>query len=231
MIKTKKTILLYTIILFSGLFLFSCTNEEVKKEDSSKQEIVYENENESPLKDIKEIKIDDNTKISLSFIKAGKFKMGSYEGVGGEDELPVREVSLTKCFLMGQYEITQKQWKALMKSGSDDLWFFGNDENKFKEYGGKTDIKSTYKVGKYKANPNGLYDLYGNVMEWCLDYYGAEYKKDDIIDPKGPDSGESRALRGGGWGSIPLEARSAYRNASGENIATDGIGFRIVINP
>lgn len=86
-------------------------------------------------------------------------------------------------------------------------------------------------MGSFKPNPNGLYDMYGNVMEWCLDYYGPEYPKEQTENPKGCETGAARVSRGGGWGASPDDCRSGYRNACGQDLATDGIGFRIVVNP
>ena len=222
----------------------------------------------------------DECDIILNQIEAGKFLMGSYEGVGDEDELPVREVTITDDYYIGIYEITQKQWYAVMgtnpsgfkgddlpvetvtwngavafceklseisgynvslpteaqweyacRAGTTTKWFFGDDESLYGTYG-ETDIdKTTYSVGNFEPNPNGLYDMYGNVMEWCLDYYGSEYLADDLINPTGYESGEARISRGGGWGASPDYCRSGYRNACAENDCSDGIGFRIVVKP
>lgn len=218
--------------------------------------------------------------IVLNKISAGSFQMGSYEGVGEDDELPVREITITQDFYIGVYEITQAQWKAVMgenpsgfqgddlpvetitwaqanefcqklsdatgyhvslpteaqweyacRAGSTSKWFFGDDDGDYGTYA-TTDIDAaTFPVGSFEPNPNGLYDMYGNVMEWCLDYYGDKYPEDDLTDPAGWESGETRISRGGGWGQSPDDCRSGYRNACGEDVATDGIGLRIVVNP
>ena len=221
----------------------------------------------------------EGCEIVLNKIEAGNFLMGSYEGIGDEDELPVREVTITHDYYMGIYEITQQQWMAVMgtnpssfagdnlpvetvswidavafcerlseisgydislpteaqweyaaRAGTTTRWFFGEDETQYESYG-ETDMDiKTYPVGSFAPNPNGLYDMYGNVMEWCLDYYGPEYLKDDVTNPTGYSTGDARVSRGGGWGASPDYCRSGYRNACGETDATDGIGFRIVVN-
>lgn len=225
------------------------------------------------------INLSDEQSISLRKISAGEFKMGSYEGIGEEDELPVRNISITNDFYMGTFEITQGQWETVMKNnpssfkgedlpvesvswndcvkfceklsdgtglnvnlpteaqweyacraGSGTKWFFGDDEDEFGKYANSDIDEKTYAGARFEPNPNGLYNMYGNVMEWCLDYYGAEYPKDDIVNPTGCDEGEARVSRGGGWGMSPDDCRSAYRNACGENEKTDGIGLRIVVN-
>lgn len=205
--------------------------------------------------------------------------MGSNEGLGEEDELPVREISITEDFYMGVYEITQAQWIAVMgtnpsnfsgsnlpvetiswndanafcqklseisgfhislpteaqweyacRAGTTTKWFFGDSDALYETYGETDTNIQTYPVGSFKPNPNGLYDMYGNVMEWCLDYYAPFYVADDITNPIGPSTGEAKVSRGGGWGSTPDTCRSGYRNACSADCANDGIGFRIVIN-
>jgi formylglycine-generating enzyme required for sulfatase activity len=89
----------------------------------------------------------------------------------------------------------------------------------------------TTPVGSYAPNPWGLYDMIGNVFEWCQDWYDV-YPGGSVIDPEGPASGSSRVIRGGYWGSFAWLCRSAYRDYivipdSGGSI----IGFRVVLAP
>jgi len=95
-------------------------------------------------------------------------------------------------------DITVVDWldKNLDKMG----WYWGNSDNK------------THEVGQREPNGWGLYDMHGNVWEWCEDWYDSGYYKDSPIDdPKGPNKGVSRVLRGGCWGSFAGFARSAFR--------------------
>ncbi len=224
------------------------------------------------------IELENGLLLDLTYIPQGAFYMGSAEGIGDEDELPVRKVEITNGFYMGTCEVTNAQWQAVMgtmpstytdkdvpapnvsynhcpssctnpselsgynvslptaaqweyacRGGTDTKWFFGDSEDDFYKYASLENANGPYSVATYEPNQYGLYDMYGNVMEWCEDYYAANYDVDDLINPTGPETGTSRVLRGGGWGESPDYCRSAYRNASGEDNKTDGIGFRIII--
>jgi formylglycine-generating enzyme required for sulfatase activity len=87
----------------------------------------------------------------------------------------------------------------------------------------------TAPMGRFKSNAFGLYDMHGNVWQWCADWYGADYYgKSPVDDPGGPDSGVSRVLRGGSWFFAPTYARSAarYRGTPGDRMVLDA-GFRV----
>ena len=82
-------------------------------------------------------------------------------------------------------------------------------------------------VGQKRANVWGLYDMHGNVWEWCLDLYG-DYPFGNVIDPKGAVSGSDRVLRGGSWGSNAYRCRSAVRNLNYPGVRVSDLGFRAV---
>jgi formylglycine-generating enzyme required for sulfatase activity len=102
-------------------------------------------------------------------------------------------------------------------------------------YGGAdkdTDLERTCKVGSYKPNGFGLYDMHGNVWEWCSDWYGKDYYgKISKRDPEGPSEGSFRVFRGGGWGSGGQDCRSADRGGLGPTGRNLDLGFRVVLVP
>ncbi len=84
-------------------------------------------------------------------------------------------------------------------------------------------------VGRFSPNGYGLYDMAGNVQEWCADWYhDGYYEKSPKINPKGPDSGESRVLRGGPWNTYDADVLRAAFRVRGPSNGCDDVGFRCV---
>jgi formylglycine-generating enzyme required for sulfatase activity len=99
-------------------------------------------------------------------------------------------------------------------------------------YGGAdkgTDLHRSHTVGSYPKNAFGLYDLHGNVMEWCSDWYDADYyQNSDKKDPKGPEEGKLHVLRGGSWRGGASDCRSADRCGRSPSSRVYYYGFRVV---
>jgi formylglycine-generating enzyme required for sulfatase activity len=109
---------------------------------------------------------------------------------------------------------TEAQWEYACRAGSSTRYCFGDRENELADYGWFESNAGgrTHPVGEKKPNAWGLYDMYGNVWEWCGDWYdGNYYKESPTIDPTGPTAVTSRVLRGGSWADPAPYCRSSYR--------------------
>jgi formylglycine-generating enzyme required for sulfatase activity len=85
----------------------------------------------------------------------------------------------------------------------------------------------THSVGRKQPNAWGLYDMHGNVYEWCSDWDG-DYRSDVVVDPQGPSSGQFRVIRGGAWIVDSDACRSAHRHSFTPNTSSFHVGFRLV---
>ena len=122
--------------------------------------------------------------------------------------------------------------------GADDVNFYGHypyqiEQNYFNNSVLETKPGvyrgTTVSVGSFSPNPNGLYDIYGNVGEWCFDYY-AQYTKAAQTNPTGAPQGTRRVYRGGGWNDFGKNLRSAYRAALPQESRAYNVGLRLVAN-
>jgi len=169
------------------------------------------------------------------------FYLGKYEVTQGEwqkvtganpskfkgDRNPVECVSWNDCqdFLRkagdGLRLPTEAEWEYACRAGTTGAFYFGDtigtdsanyDGNYTYGNGGKGVYRQrTVEVGSFRSNAWGLYDMHGNVWEWCKDWY-ATYPPRTVEDPQGPSSGQFRVLRGGSWVNGPRYCRSAYRD-------------------
>jgi formylglycine-generating enzyme required for sulfatase activity len=172
--------------------------------------------------------------------------------VSGEDtaHFPVEMVSwdeaMTFCRALSKrfkkdFDLpTEAEWEYACRGGTTTTFSYGNTISpKLANVGGAygeapegKELRRTTRVGSYKPNAFGLYDMHGNVQEWCKDWYSkGYYAKSPPRDPQGPDEGDDgqRVLRGGEWNASPLGARSAARNGRRPDERFHYIGFRVVV--
>ena len=130
---------------------------------------------------------------------------------------------------------TEAEWEYACRAGAETRWCFGNDVKVLGDYAWyqenafNIDEKYAHQVGLKKPNLFGLYDMHGNVMEWCNDYYkGDYYKESSEKDPQGPTSGSFRVLRGGSWYNFSYVSRSAPRGRYIADHSYFYFGFRVV---
>ena len=220
--------------------------------------------------------------IEMVKVEAGTFMMGATSEMqnSGDNEKPVHQVTLTKDYYMGKYEVTQALWQAVMGSNpskfkGDDLpveqvswddcqefisklnsmtdrkfrlpteaeWEYaarGGKKSRGYQYSGSNSIsdvawytdnsgRKTHPVGTKQSNELGLYDMAGNVWEWCQDWYDS-YVSSSQTNPTGVALGWSRVYRGGGWNNYPSGCRSSNRSYNMPYSCYIGLGFRLVLS-
>jgi formylglycine-generating enzyme required for sulfatase activity len=136
---------------------------------------------------------------------------------------------------------TEAEWEYAARAGTTTSYSFGDDSNQLSKYGNFCDSKCTYSwkdnsqndrfkntapVKSYSPNSWGLYDMHGNVNEWCQDWKG-KYPTGSVTNPTGPATGSYRVFRGGSWYGSARICRSADRYSIGPVVAYDYLGFRL----
>ena len=140
---------------------------------------------------------------------------------------------------------TEAEWVYACRAGTRTRYWFGDDADDLARYGNFADASETIAfswkdpvhrdgfsgtapVGSFPANPWGLHDMHGNVWEWCADWYGP-YPAGEVVDPTGPASGQRRVIRGGSWGAIAGDCRSANRYRFKPEVSGGNVGLRVVV--
>jgi len=125
---------------------------------------------------------------------------------------------------------TEAEWEYACRAKSTTLYPFGDDTSKLGEhawFGGNAESK-THPAGQKLPNAWGLYDMLGNVWEWCADWYDeAYYAFSPPADPPGAPNASHRVIRGGGWRYGPWSCRPAFRYRGLPAYRSDGLGFRV----
>lgn len=150
---------------------------------------------------------------------------------------------LTPCYDLKTWECnfsadgyrlpTEAEWEYACRAGSTGKYSFGDAENELPRHAWlKLNSQGrTQHVGQKMPNLWGLYDMHGNVWQWCNDWYSEAYDTATSQDPRGPATGKMRVLRGGAWDSTPDKCRAAYRHKefpvySDACFGADSYGFR-----
>jgi len=131
---------------------------------------------------------------------------------------------------------TEAEWEYACRAGTREKYSFGNDTARLKgcAWSKSNAGQTTHPVGQKAPNPWGLYDMHGNVAEWCNDFYSeTAYSNSPARDPHGPASGDKCVLRGGSWRTGEDSCRSSARNSETVRFAdacfgSDACGFRCV---
>ena len=132
---------------------------------------------------------------------------------------------------------TEAEWEYACRAGTDTPFWTGNTigadqaniDGKYPYIGVPPGVflGSPAPVGSYPANPWGFRDMHGNVWEWCQDWYG-QYPDGRVVNPRGPEVGELRVIRGGSWVFDANSARSALRYTHAPEDSGYSLGFRLV---
>ena len=154
--------------------------------------------------------------------------LGVPASAGPEDRL--KAVHQTGAFRLP----TEAEWEYACRAGTETQFSFGDNADDLAQYawyeknGFNAGLKSAPVVGQKRPNAWGLYDMHGNVWEWCQDWWSG-YGPWERSDPSGPASGSDRVLRGGSWFYYAAACRAASRDGAPPSYASYSLGVRVVV--
>ena len=145
---------------------------------------------------------------------------------------PCYDLKTWKCdFEADGYRLpTEAEWEYACRAGTTTAYFFGDDASKLSEYAwfDKNSGGRPRPVALKQPNPWGLFDVCGNVWEWCNDFYKVDYYAESpAADPKGPDAGQNKVVRGGAWRFSAEQSRPGYRYNENPGYADVCFGYDI----
>ncbi|WP_397382564.1 formylglycine-generating enzyme family protein [Prosthecobacter sp.] len=191
-----------------------------------------------------EVRISQGFWLASTPVTQGQWQalMGSNPSkFGGSEDLPVENASWDAAqefctkLNVGQsdhpgyrYALpSEAQWEYACRAGEKGP-YSGGSLDEVGWYDGNSGSK-THDVGQKKPNAWGLHDMHGNVSEWCADWH--DFKLQGGVDPKGPESGAYRVIRGGSWSSYASLCRAAYRYGYAPGFRSSLLGFRPALVP
>ena len=172
-------------------------------------------------------------------------RMSWYNAVAYCEALAQRERSAGRLPAGYEYRLpTEAQWEYACRAGTTSRFSFGDalgcnndtgcsfcaEVDQYMVWCGN-DNSRTERVGTRLPNPWGLYDMHGNVWEWCADWWRDSLPGGSVIDPTGPNTGSNRVYRGGCWNDFALYCRSARRYGLYPSFTSYGLGFRVALVP
>jgi formylglycine-generating enzyme required for sulfatase activity len=127
---------------------------------------------------------------------------------------------------------TEAEWEYCCRAGARTRFHTGDALTAKQANFGPSNLNRSCKVGSYRPNAWGIYDMHGNALEWCLDWYAADYHpKGGNRDPSGPPTGKERIYRGGAWNNPDTYCRASSRWQRAPSDRVSNIGFRVAVVP